>query len=148
MICSPLTTKKTNPLEWALYGKSRTLSFHIVNLQEKSSSSIGPSKCGTEGYLSAHIHSGRACMSWSGPGLFLFYQSKAFVSKRPPMALRKWRNSKCSFFHMNTIDSAIRDWLMSLILREKMDCVLIKVQMPKKKKLGEICLPFGYRIIN
>lgn len=37
MICSPLTTKKTKDLEWALYGKSRTLSFHIVNLQQKSS---------------------------------------------------------------------------------------------------------------
>lgn len=28
---------KTKHLEWVFYGKSRTLSFHIVNLQQKSS---------------------------------------------------------------------------------------------------------------
>lgn len=32
-----ISPQKTKHLEWALYGKSRTLSFHIVNLQQKSS---------------------------------------------------------------------------------------------------------------
>lgn len=32
-----LPPQKTKHLEWVFYGKSRTLSFHIVNLQQKSS---------------------------------------------------------------------------------------------------------------
>lgn len=101
-------------------------------------SSIGPSKCGTEWWPSAHIQSGRACMSWSGRGLLLFSQSKAFQRKSHRWlwgsgAIPNYEFS-CIFFLMNTIDSAIRNWLMSLISREKMDCVLVKILMPKKKK--------------